>query len=205
MKNKIILPKTYLSWSQMNCWITSPERYRREYFENEPKLDTKYLRFGKGIAKMIEEGKHKELLPDLPVYPRPEFEIRTKVNGVKVLSFLDSYDILRNVFLEYKTGTQPWDQTRVQKHDQLLFYATSLKWKIGKMPKYCDLIWIKTKVGGMPTDDFWHENDNMVNCTGEVISFNREFDEKEITRMEKLTLKVAREISDAYLKFISEI
>jgi hypothetical protein len=204
-EHKIILCKPYLSWSQLNVWLTNPGRYRREYFENLDKLDTKYLRFGKGIAKMIEEGRHKELLPDLPTYQVPEFEIKTKVKDIQVLSYLDSYDPENNVFLEFKTGTQPWDQARVQKHDQLLFYATALKWANGKMPAYCDLVWIETRVGGMPSDDFWHENDGLVNCTGKIKSFHREFDEREVERMEELIVKCATEISEAYLKFIQEI
>ena len=50
MENKILLPKNYLSWS---CWRSSPGRFRREYFECGHKLDTRYLRFGKGIAELI--------------------------------------------------------------------------------------------------------------------------------------------------------
>jgi hypothetical protein len=189
----------------MNCFLSNPKRFRKEYFEGSPRLDTKYLRFGKGIAKMIEEGKHKQLLPGLPVYKIPEYEIRVNVLGVPILSYLDSYDPDRNVFIEYKTGTQPWDMARVIKHDQLLMYAVALKHLTGKMPQFCDLVWIKTQVGGLEIDDFWHENEGMVNCTGEIISFHREFKDKEIKRMEDKILKTALEISDAYKKFINEI
>jgi len=185
--------------------MTNPARFRREYFEGAPRLDTKYLRFGKGIAKMIEEGKHRQILPGLPVYQIPEYEIRVNVLGVPILSYLDNYDPERNVFLEYKTGIQPWDMARVIKHDQLLMYAVALKYKTGKMPKFCDLVWIKTKVGGTEQRDFWHDNEGEVNCTGEIVSFHREFQEPEIERMEKQILKVATEISDAYIKFINEI
>ena len=65
MQDKLLLPKPHLSWSQLSCWLSNPNRYFREYFEAGDKLDTKYLRFGKGVAKLIEEGKHKTLLPDL--------------------------------------------------------------------------------------------------------------------------------------------
>ena len=201
----MILPRKYLSWSQMNCWLSNPERYRREYFENSDKLDSRYLRFGKGMAKMIEEGKHKELLPDLIVYDSPEYEIRTEILGVPILSFLDTYDSKNNIFREYKTGKHPWDQSKVQKHDQLLFYATALKFATGNMPEYCDLDWIETKEGTMEVDDFWRENENIINTTGRIVSFHREFDEREITRMEDLIVKVAEDISEAYQNFIKEI
>lgn len=203
--SKYILPKGYLSYSAMTCWMTNQLRFRREYFEQGDKLDTKYLRFGKGIAKMIEEGKHKTLLPDLIVYEFPEFEIQCNVKGVEILSFIDNYDPTNNVFREIKTGKHAWTQSKVQKHEQLLFYATALKHSVGKMPEYCDLDWLETKEGAVEVEDFWRSNEKEVNLTGKMVSFHREFDEREIERMEDLIVKVAEEISEAYLKFIQEI
>lgn len=203
--DKLVLPKPYLSWSSMNCWMSNKERFRREYFEHGEKLDTKYLRFGKGIAKMIEEGKHKTLLPDLIVYDSPEFEIKTEVMGVPILSYLDSYDSVNNVFREYKTGKHPWDQAKVQKHDQLTFYATALKYSTGEMPEYCDLDWIETKDGVMEVSDFWRESDKIIGTTGRIVSFHREFDSREIERMEELIRRCAEQISEAYQNFIKEI
>lgn len=205
LQEKLILPKPHLSWSQLSCWISNPARYRKEYFENGEKLNSKYLSFGKTIAKLIEEGKHKELLPDLDVYDTPEHEIKCNVLGVPVLSYLDSWDSKNNVFLEYKTGKIAWTKAKVQKHDQLVFYATALKWSTGKIPFHCDLIWIETKEGSNEVEDFWRSNEKEVQLTGRVISFHREIDEREVDRMERLIIKVATEISEAYKKYIEEI
>ena len=206
MENKIILPKTYLSWSAMNCWESSPGRFRREYFEAGKKLDTKYLRFGKGIAEMIESGKHKELLPELIVYPVSEHEIRTEICGVPILSFIDDYDPENNVFREKKTGKIPWTMAKVIKHGQLLFYATALKHSTGKMPEYCDLDWIQTRdTVDDEIDDFWKTKEKTVKVTGVIKVFHREFDEREIEKMEERIVKAANEISDAYKEFLKEI
>lgn len=203
--SKLILPKPHISWSQMNCWMTNKERFRKEYFENSDKLDTKYLRFGKGIAELIEKGKHKELLPDLVVYEKPEFKMQCEVMGVPMLGFLDGYDLVKNVFLEYKTGKHPWTQAKVQKHDQLTLYATMLKQLTGKIPEYCDLFWIETKEGAVEVEDFWRRNEKEINITGKIVAFHREFDKREIGRMECVVQKAAEEISDAYREFIKEI
>lgn len=200
-----ILPKPHLSWSQLSCWLSNPNRYRKEYFEAGDKLDTKYLRFGKGVAKLVEEGKHKELLPDLVIYDKPEFKIETNVLGVPILSYLDTYNSVENVFREYKTGKLPWTKARAFKLGQLVFYATALKHSCGKMPEYCDLDWIETKEGVLEQDDFWRENEKIINVTGRIVSFHREFDEREIEKMENLIVKVANEISDAYQLFLKEI
>lgn len=207
----LILPKPHISWSQLYCWITNQERYRREYFDNGTKLNTKYLTFGKNIAKLIEEGKHTELIPDLETYDTPEHKIECLVNGVPILSYLDSYNkveteyVPANVFREYKTGKIPWTRAKVQKHDQLVFYATALKWSTGEMPEFCHLDWIETKDVKEESVDFWREGEKKVSVTGRVVTFMREFDEREILRMEELIVKVATEISDAYKEYIKEL
>ena len=189
----------------MNCWESSKPRFRREYFESGHKLDTKYLRFGKGIAEMIENDTYKKLLPELIVCEVREYEIRTQVRGIPILAYLDDYDPINNVFREKKTGKIPWTQAKVIKHGQLVFYATSLKNLLGKMPDYCDLDWIETMEGEKVVDDFWRENERAVQLTGNIKSFHREFDEREIERMEERILKNAEEISDAYKDFLNEI
>ncbi len=201
---KLILPKGYISWSQLSCWLSNPKRYQKEYFEHGDKLQSKYLSYGKTIATLIENGQHKELLPDLETYECPEYKIECDVMGISILSYLDSYNPTNNIFLEYKTGKIPWTKAKVQKHDQLTFYATGLKWKLGKMPEYCDLIWIQTKDEAIETSDFWREDGKIVNITGKTISFHREFDTREIERMENLIARVAWEISDAYVKYLEE-
>ena len=203
--NKLILPRCHLSWSSLSCWLTSPGRFRREYFEAGKKMDTKYLRYGKDIAGLIEAGKHLELLPNLIVYDVREYEIRTSVQGVPILSYLDDYDPIENVFREKKTGKIPWTQARVIKHGQLVFYAVALKHSIGQAPAYCDLDWIETREGSLEVDDFWRENEKIVQVTGRIKSFHRTFDSREIDAMEKLIVKSAKEISEAYQNFLKEI
>lgn len=207
--NNILLPKKHLSWSQMQIWQSNPERYKREYFENGQKLDTKYLQFGKSIAKAIENEEYRDILPSLEVYEASEYEIRVKVADVPILSYIDSYSPEMNVFREYKTGKNPWTQAKVQKHDQLTFYATALKWKHGKMPKHCHLDWIETSEWKPEKQekecDFWSVAEKKLSCTGRIVSFKRTFDKREIERMEKLIYQTAVEISDAYKLWISEI
>jgi len=203
---QIILPKPHLSWSQMNVWLTNRERYKREYFDDGKKLDTKFLKFGKNIAELIEQGLHKQLLPDLEVYDSPEFKIECKVRGiVPCLSFIDSYDSVQNVFREYKTGKIPWTKAKVQKHDQLVFYATALKACGKPMPEYCDLDWIETIESEQERVDFWREQPKMIQVTGRIISFHREFDSREIDRMEDLIVRCAEEISEAYKEHLSDL
>lgn len=199
--DKICLPKRHLSWSQMQIWETNKDRYRREYFEKGRKLDTRELRFGRGIAEMIEKGLHKELLPNLPIYPRHEHEIRAFVLGVPILSYLDGDG--DDDFGEYKTGKIAWTQAKVQKHEQLAFYAVAKKAECGRMPKRCTLHWIETTDAVVDAKNFWERVDKKIRVTGQIKSFERIFDEREIERMEKKILRVAQEITKEYLEFIN--
>lgn len=209
-KPNILLPRGYLSWSQVTCWKSSQDRYRREYFEKSSKLDTKFLRFGKVIAKMIEDGTHHTILPSLVVYDEKEYKIESRIRHVvPVLSYLDGYDPAFNIFGEYKTGkldkkgNPPWSLAKVQKHDQLTFYAMALRIETGHMPEWCELHWIET-MEDVPKSSFFG-NDAKIRTTGRIETFRRHFDPRELDRMEEEIVRVALEISEAYRAYIREL
>jgi len=147
----------------------------------------------------------KAVLMDIEIEGISEYEIKTKVMGiVPCFSKVDKYDPINNVLREYKTGKIPWTQAKVQKHDQLVFYATMLKWEGKPVPEYCDLDWIETKETEQVVEDFWREQPKILDVTGRILSFRREFDEREIERMEQLIVQVATDISAAYQEHISD-
>jgi len=160
---------------------------------------------------MIEKNEHTDLLPDLEVYDTPEYKIVSNVRGVPILSFVDTYNdvatdtVPANVFREYKTGKIPWTKAKVIKHGQLLFYAVALKYDKGVAPLYCHLDWIQTKVGSVEVDDFWRKNEKEVQITGKIVEFRRDFDERELDKMEERIVKAAEGIEEAYREFIKEI
>lgn len=229
---KLILPRAYLSWSQLDRWIHNKQRYINEYFEDGKKLDTRYLRFGSQFSKIVEDlceimvkipdraSAIKELankypmdedmesvLMELDIEGKSEFEIRCKVRGiVPILAFLDKYVERDGSMREYKTGLAPWTLSKVQKHDQLLMYGVALKGCGKPLPPYADLIWIPTQETTVGEEvDFWRSGDKLIRTTGQIKTFHREFDEREFERMEDLIIKVAYDISDAYQDHLSDI
>lgn len=238
----MILPKGYLSWSQVYCWINSRSRYIKEYFEDSEKLDTPYLRFGSKFSKMVEDLEEiMKLIPDrflaiqelkkkypmdenmesvlmeLNIEGTSEYQIGNsgkpndkipvcKVRGiVPILCFLDKYRPLELGIGEYKTGLQPWTMARVQKHDQLPFYGVGLKWSGHPLPTHADLEWIETKESQEEKVDFWNDGAKIIQATGRIKSFHREFDEREFERMEDTIIRVAEEISEAYQDHLSQL
>lgn len=227
----LILPKGYLSWSQMNCWMKNRDRYIKEYFEAGEKLDTRFLRFGSQFSKMVEDlceimkripnrmmaiqelkkdyqfdENMESVLMELDIEGISEYEIKCKVRGeVPILAYLDKYIERNSAIQEYKTGLQPWTMAKVQSHDQLIFYGVSLKYCGRPLPPYADLHWIETKEVEEERKDFWRDGAKIILATGKIKTFHREFDEREYARMEELIIKVAFEISDAYQEHLRQI
>jgi hypothetical protein len=223
----IILPRGYISWSAMTLWEKSPARFEKEYFAGGERLDTKYLKFGKSFAQYVEElcdlekelgsreaaaqavvSKHglnsiaHDIFLRLPMLETSEQKIIVEIDGVKVLSYLDSSQLNPVLFKEYKTGKHPWDRAKVQKHGQLAFYATILHAFTGEMPEYCDLVWIQTKEAENEyKEGFYSGEDKPIEFTGEMKEFRRNFQFAEVERMRKRIRKNAEEISEAYEKF----
>lgn len=228
---KLILPKPHLSYTQWHLWISNPTRYMKEYFENGDKLDTRFLRFGKGMAQLVEDlckimfttpdraqaienlaidnpmsENMKVVLMNLEIEGISEYKIECKVKHIiPCLSYIDKYLERLNCFREYKSGKGAWTKSKVQKHEQLVFYATTLKWSGKPVPEYCDLDWVETAEEQQESVDFWRQGGKILDVTGRIVSFHREFDEREIERMENLIEKVAWEISDAYQNYLSEL
>lgn len=199
----LLLPRGYLSHSSITCFKQSKDRFRREYLEGGRKLDTKYLRLGKSIASMIEENKHHDILPNLPVYELREHEIRVEIQGVPILCYLDDCKSDFTSFRDKKTGMKTWSLAKVQKSEQLLLYATAIRAKYGVTPKTAYIDWIETITE--KNDKIGLHNDDQVLLTGKHKSYKREFDKKELDRMEKEVVKVANEISEYYKNWLNEL
>ena len=193
----MLLPRGYLSHSAITCFKTNKARFVKEYLEGGKKLHTKYMDLGKTIAKMIEQDKHHDILPGLPVYELREHEIRVEIAGVPILCYLDDCKADYSSFRDKKSGLKPWSQTKAQKSEQLLLYATAIRAKYGVTPKTAYIDWLETTMseeectGGLCRDP-------QVLLTGRYESYERRFDIRELDRMEKEIAKVAVEIEKFY-------
>jgi len=193
--------KSYISWSQLDLFSKNPSRYIAQYFGGKWDEGTPEMRYGGYIAKLIEDGKHKELLPDLIVYPVSEHKIMTTIGDVPTLSYIDSYDPETNTFREYKTGKAPWTHPKVYKHGQLLFYAVVLRKLTGKMPEYCHLDWIET-VDHTPQSTLeGFSNNKEIKVTGKITTFERRFTERELDMFEERIIETYQKIKDEWEKY----
>jgi len=182
--------KDYISYSSYTLWKQNKDAYRRKYYDGGESISSPELVFGKKIARLLEDKE----LDHIEKYKVMEQKIMVEIDGVKVLSYLDSYQPYK--FLEYKTGVVSWTKTRVQKHLQLDWYSLMIqKWK-GKVQDQCKLIWIETTKEKI--NYHGHKIEGGIRLTGKVEVFKRSVKQWERDLLEKEIIKTAHEIRRDY-------
>lgn len=203
---KLLTPRGYLSWTQVDMWRKSPERYIKNYMLGEDKkLNNSGLSFGSVASAALETGEYADdVLLDavvalLPHYKLREHEIRvtfkTKYGAVELLGLLDTFDTPIPRFREYKTGRIAWTQAKANKHKQLLHYATLIYLKHGILPPEVWLDWAETE----------EDEDGTVSFTGNIRHFQVKISRLDVLEYMALVGKVAREIDAEYRKQLKKL
>lgn len=199
MKKKLLNPRGYLSWTQIDMWLRSPDRYVRRYMHGEEERANSAMEFGKRTSDALESGAETgDLLLDtvvklLPHYEKREHEIRvpfeTPDGTVDLLGKLDTFGMKQGPrFREYKTGRVPWTQTKANKHRQLHHYDALIYLKHRKLATEVWLDWAETE---------WRE-DGELGFTGKMLAFHVELGMKDVLEYLSIAARAAREIDQRY-------
>lgn len=203
-KNKIILPKGYLSWSQVWLWTTRRKEYIKKYFYGEDTFVTKEMRFGKKFAeamdgKYIEDKIIMEIIGLAERYDVMEkkFEVNFKIElgDIPLIGFLDTFDSKTFAFREYKTGKTKWTQKRADGHGQIDFYTFMIYLESKKLPPQIHLDWFETM----------NSDAGGIQLTGNIQSFPVEKTLGNIMEIGNLIKRVACEITIEYRKHMEEL
>ena len=192
---KLQLPKKFLSYSAIQLWNTSKDQFRKRYYENIKFADTKYTLFGKAIEKEIYAGKY----PDIPCWGGAQHELKTTIEDIPIIGYLDSFNFEDKQFLDYKTSLEPWTLTKVQKLDQLPFYSMLVEKIYGKVHPVCKLIWLETQV--VAEKGLLTHSDKMI-YTGKHEIFERNIKKWERRRIIDWITVSAEEISQDYCEYL---
>lgn len=128
--NSIQIPKTHISWSQLDLFERSPAEYAKRYIYGEQWAGNEYTDLGRLFAEAVEHNKSDDpiisfLIQSLPKYPQREYEMRVpiSINAQKItlLAKIDGIDVKNKNLGEYKTGKK-WTQERAKACEQLKFY-----------------------------------------------------------------------------------
>ena len=131
--------KDYLSYSQFDMFMRSPDAYRKAYIFGY-KFSNKYTEFGSEIHSALEtrEPLTEDGLIATEIVPRAqqrEVGLTRKVGGVPLYVKIDGVYKSRCGWgiKEYKTSKNGWTQRRVDKAKQLTFYAAVLS-RVKRVP-----------------------------------------------------------------------
>lgn len=198
MKKKLLNPRGYLSWTQIDMWLRSPDRYIRQYIHGDSGINNAAMRFGSRTSSALETGEETgDTLLDtvvalLPHYEKREHEIRvpfeTPAGTVDLLGKLDTFGMKKGPrFREYKTGRVPWTQSKANKHKQMPHYGSLIYLKHGVVPTEAWLDWAETE---------WEDGE--LCFTGKMQAFPVKLDLNDILQYLAIASRVAREIDAAY-------
>ena len=143
--------RNYLSFSQLNLWERNPDQYYRQYILGEDGQDNKYLKLGRQMATALEFGFDawhdkmiEMMLVFMPSYPKKEFKITAKLDGIKLLGVLDGFNPRKLIIGEYKTSKNNFTQKMVDTSTQITFYSLLVWLKYKKLPNKIFLHWART-------------------------------------------------------------
>ena len=203
-------PKRYISHSQLKQWESDPEEYLRLYVHGGEKRGTnRGMALGKELADALESGEDTGKIElDAVIAMLPKYEIRDKSIMAKLASgkgkdrihipiLLKPDSVTRDCmrFYEYKQGTTPWTQKKVDEDDQMSFYTAGLH--------------LRARMGGnmlIPRGElFWAVSEKRIDAdgverphlTGEIKRFPTTRDFGQVIHMHMRIAKAWREIGEA--------
>lgn len=206
------LPKGYLSHSSVSTWLRSRKQFRELYYPPTKSLyETKEISFGKKTGKEYEMLHTEESWPvsndvirRIPRHTAAEQELLFTLGEVPFKGYIDSFCPKTGSIIELKTGrkTSPWNQARVNRHDQLVAYVIGVKALFGEANPYVKLIWLPTHdVETSGSIDGVEFSTKELALTGEHHIFSRCVQLSDITEYTKKVENVAREISEDYTMY----
>lgn len=206
---KLLTPRGYLSWTQVDMWRRSKDRYIRRYFEGGEDFSNEAMRFGKRTSEALEGAEDDDELMTavvalLPRYEKREHQIRvpfkTKNGTVDLLGRMDTFGMKQGPrFREYKTGVTVWTQAKAEKHPQMKHYGALIWLEKLTLPTEAWLDWAQTA---------WETNAEgfrEIRFTGQISTFHVKISVQDILEYLAIVSKVAQEIDKEYNAYLKSL
>ena len=197
----MLLPKPYISVSQINLWYSDRQKYINRYFLNLPEEPSIYMNFGKQFATstetFIKDGIIDNNLPHFYLDKirlmkglEAEKEISLSINDIQVKGFIDAWDIHNNKVIDFKTSGKPWTIETLKTSLQMKVYALAMFVNGDQIPE-CQINWLGTK-----------RTKDGLSFTGESFELNHTFEMDELLKAIVLIEQTCKEISECYTSFL---
>jgi hypothetical protein len=174
----------------------------KRYFLNIPDAPSPMMEFGKQFASDIEDYckifSSKEITPerdfnfppnflqDIYLYPHVEYKLEHDFGEFKFIGYIDNASENFEIIRDFKTGTAPWTQDRLENSLQMQAYSLILFKQQTILPT-CFIDYYKTRIKGKTME--WtdvHE------------TYQHTFTMQDLAKTEIKIRKAAEEIAEAY-------
>jgi hypothetical protein len=197
----MLLPKPYISVSQINLWYSDRQKYINRYFLNLPEEPSIYMNFGKQFATstetfirygMIDKNLPRFYLEKIQsmIGLEAEKEISLSINDIQVKGFIDVWDIENNKVIDFKTSGKPWTMDTLKDSLQMKVYALAMFVNGDQIPE-SQINWLGTK-----------RTKDGLEFTGESYELNHTFEMDELLKAIVLIEQTCKEISEVYKSFL---
>ena len=198
----MLLPKKYISVSQINLWYSDRQKYINRYFLNIPEEPSIYMDFGKRFAEdteaFITNGIIMETFPDFYIDKIQAFKgceaekpISLSINDIQVVGYIDAWDVHNNRVIDFKTSGRPWTMDTLKDSLQMKVYALAMFVNGESIPE-SQINWLGTK-----------KTKNGLSFTGESHELRHTFEMEELLKAIVLIENTCKEISHAYHIYLS--
>jgi hypothetical protein len=199
----MLLPKKYISVSQINLWYSDRQKYIDRYFLDLPQEQSIYMDFGKQFAEdteaFIKNGIIMETFPDFYIDKIQSFKgleaekpISLSINDIQVVGYIDAWDMANNRVIDFKTSGRPWTIHTLQCSLQMKVYALAMFVNGNKIPE-SQINWLGTK-----------RTKDGLSFTGESYEIRHTFEMEDLLKAIVLIEQTCKEISAVYSKFIHQ-
>jgi len=199
----MLLPKKYISVSQINLWYSDRQKYINRYFLNLPEEPSIYMTFGKQFAEdteaFIKNGIIMETFPDFYIEKIQGFKgleaekpISLSINDIQVVGYIDAWDRENNRVIDFKTSGKPWTIDTLKTSLQMKVYALAMFVNGDQIPE-CQINWLGTR-----------RMKNGLEFTGESFELNHTFEMDDLLKAIVLIEQTCKEISNAYKSFLND-
>ena len=202
--NKItmLLPKKYISVSQINLWYSDRQKYIDRYFLDLPQEPSIYMDFGKQFAEdteaFIKNGIIMETFPDFYIDKIQSFKgceaekpISLSINDIQVVGYIDAWDRENNRVIDFKTSGRPWTMQTLYNSLQMKVYALAMFVNGDTIPE-SQINWLGTK-----------RTRNGLSFTGESHELRHTFEINDLLKAIVLIEQTCKEISNVYKHFLN--
>jgi len=198
---QLILPKPYLSHSQVELWVKSPDSYRKTYYGGQRFNGNMYTDFGNEITLAMEQNAPwTAFIPRFSVFER---EFTVDIDGIPFKGSIDQFEPSTGCFAEQKSVMKRWTDKKIADHKQFDRYSLAIEIMDGFVQDLAYFIDVRTGKRKKTEEVCGHivEGDDELYLTGEFNVIERIVTASDREREYQQISRVGREIAEDFAAY----